>query len=384
MRQETESPQSVVILGADVRAAAYSAARAGLSPWCADLFGDRDLRRLCPATAIPREQYPEGFDEILRSAPPGPWMYTGGLENYLRLIERWSRDRPLWGNPHAVVKQVRDPFDWTQRLRTSGIPCPQVKRAGETLDSQFQWLVKPLRGAGGSGIAFAESSRPVPPHREFFQEFIKGESQSALFVADGTNCRLLGVSRQLVGESWLHAARFSYCGSVGPLGLSETACRAWERIGTELTRWAGIRGLLGVDAIVRDGLPWPVEINPRYSASLETWELATGQSALALHQEVFATGQLSAQCPMSIREIVGKAVLYAPTRIEMPEGGPWDESLTEPIKLWAVPRFADISGAGTVFEPGQPVMTVFAARTSVAACEAGLRAAAAGLFTRFA
>ena len=43
----------------------------------------------------------------------------------------------------------------------------------------------------------------------------------------------------------------------------------------------GLAGWFGVDFILRDGIPWPVEINPRYTASVEIHELASGRSLLA-------------------------------------------------------------------------------------------------------
>src|SRR5207249_9264748 len=82
----------------------------------------------------------------------------------------------------------------------------------------------------------------------------------------------LEVTRQLVGEPWLHAAPFHYCGSIGPLPLSESLWRKFWRIGTVLAKAFRLRGLFGVDCVLRDGIPWPVEVNPRYPASVEVLE----------------------------------------------------------------------------------------------------------------
>src|SRR5206468_8888687 len=78
----TGASNSVLILGASARAAAFSARRAGLAPWCADLFADADLRRLCPVRRIDVADYPAGLVTALADAPPGPVLYTGALENY--------------------------------------------------------------------------------------------------------------------------------------------------------------------------------------------------------------------------------------------------------------------------------------------------------------
>src|SRR6266436_2623844 len=98
---------ALLIVGASARAAAFSALRAGLRPWCADLFADVDLRARCPAQQLSPEQYPHGFLEMVRQAPPGPWIYTGGLENRRALVRHICRLRPLWGNDAGVLRRVR-------------------------------------------------------------------------------------------------------------------------------------------------------------------------------------------------------------------------------------------------------------------------------------
>src|SRR5436305_1386644 len=100
----TSDPSPVLIVGASARAAAASAVRAGLRPWCLDLFADLDLQQLAPVRPIPPGGYPHALADLLPQGPPGPWMYTGALENHPRLIERLARDRPLWGNTRLDVR----------------------------------------------------------------------------------------------------------------------------------------------------------------------------------------------------------------------------------------------------------------------------------------
>src|SRR5438094_8454470 len=95
--------QTIIIFGGSVRAAAFSALKAGLQPWCADLFADADLQACCPTIRIPSSCYPRNFAGLLAKAPPGPWMYTGGLENHPALVKRISSDRSLWGNSPASL-----------------------------------------------------------------------------------------------------------------------------------------------------------------------------------------------------------------------------------------------------------------------------------------
>jgi predicted ATP-grasp superfamily ATP-dependent carboligase len=158
-----------VILGASTRAAAQSAWRAGLQPWCADVFADADLRRLCPVRHVPLARYPAGLLDALADAPPGPVLYTGALENYPRLLQRI--DRPLWGNPPAVVRRVRDPQRLAETLRAAGLPSLAVRTA--PVADGGHWLLKPRRGAGGQGIALY-TGQAFDPRRHYLQAFRPG------------------------------------------------------------------------------------------------------------------------------------------------------------------------------------------------------------------
>ena len=109
----------LLIVGASARAAAMSAVRAGLSPWCADLFADLDLRAIVPdVVRCPMDQYPSAFSEILRSAPEAPWIYTGGIENHPNLIRSMARIRPIWGNELVSLALARSPFAIERMCRT--------------------------------------------------------------------------------------------------------------------------------------------------------------------------------------------------------------------------------------------------------------------------
>lgn len=304
-------PTRILILGASGRAAAFSALRAGFAPSVIDLFADADLERVAPVRRISRGDYPHGVIDMARLVEPMPWMYTGGLENWPDVVAAISAERELIGNGPEVLRKVRDPFAVAAMLTADGVPHPRVVREPSP---GGRWLCKPLRGAGGTGIRFAPADNARG--EVYFQEFIEGESQSAVFRDD----ELLGVTRQLVGERWLHAAPFQYCGSIGPLKLISSEKAAWLRIASALRSWAGLHGIFGIDAVMRDGLPWPVEINPRYTASVEVLE--TGAA---------------------------KAVYFAPCTFEFPHNGPWVD----------VRRFADIPHAGSLIHSGQPVLTMF-------------------------
>lgn len=375
--------KSLIIFGASARAAAFSALRAGFQPWCADLFADADLRQRAPAMKLPGE-YPDGFADLVGVELPGPWIYTSGLENRPFLVGAMARRRPLWGNNEASLLDARSPIKIADVLRLAKLPGPAVWGPGEAFRSApgRRWLIKPLNGSGGFGIRLLDSGKTAEDDRSmhcYLQEYLEGESRSAIYLGDGRTCRFLGLTRQLTGEDWLNAATFHYCGSIGPLPLLREEREKLAKLGDVLTAGCGLRGLFGVDGIWRRGALCPVEINPRYTASVEVLEYATKLSTVALHARVFTTESLPNVEESNSIGVVGKAVVFARKTFRFPATGPWLSVLLKPNPVTEMPAFADLPMAGTTIGVGHPVLTVFARGSDAQSCESALREIAAEL-----
>jgi predicted ATP-grasp superfamily ATP-dependent carboligase len=370
--------ESVLIVGASARAAACSALRAGLKPACIDLFADADLQTLGAYRRVRAwNEIPEAALGGEVTTPGAPWMYTGAIENRPWLIERLARLRPLWGNRADVVKRARSPRFLQQLFHEARIPYPETRFAAEDVPTDGSWLIKPLASAGGRAIRFWRGQGSLPRHSVVFQRYIPGLAHAACYVGDGTRAVLLGVTQQLVGETWLHAAPFHYCASIGPLCLSGGQAGAFARLGDVLARGCGLRGLFGVDCVLCDGTPWPIEVNPRYTASVEVIELATGVQALDLHRRA-CTGSLAGDSlAVKSEDCVGKAIIFAPNPIIFPKSGPWYDALGTCPKAYR--HFADIPPRGTELSVGAPVMSVFARGTGPEACRTELQRLAAEL-----
>jgi uncharacterized protein len=182
---------------------------------------------------------------------------------------------------------------------------------------------------------------------------------------------LLGVTRQLIGMDWLHARPFHYCGSIGPLVPSHHLNKSLDHIG-QVLGGAGLRGLFGVDFILRDDDAWPVEVNPRYTASVEILEYASGLRALGHHAHACDPSVPRPDLPpAAFAASVGKAILFAPTQVIMPRHGPWTSALSADLN--DMPTFADIPSAGQLISRGRPVLTLFASGESITDCEKNLR-----------
>ncbi len=355
----------LLIVGASARAAAMSAVRSGFAPWAADRFGDLDLEA-CAETCLV-ENYPAGLDLALADAPPGPWLYTGALENRPELIARIAATRKLFGVGAEELRAVRDPFRLAAALTKGGLATPRCALPTADAPRDGSWLRKPLASAGGHGVQVWDGADLDASAHCYLQQRIDGVSIAAIYVAFPGKARLLGVTRQLIGLDWCGltdgaAHRFRYCGSVGPLRLAPALERGFEQLGNVLAHAFDLQGLFGVDAILAKHEIWPVEVNPRYTASVEILERALGIRSIALH--VAACGGDGPTSPPSVQPenerppCCGKAILFARSdAIVAPEFPDWCIGQNRG-RQW--PTIADIPASATIVRAVQPIVTVFA------------------------
>ena len=371
------SNNPLIIIGASARAAAFSAHRAGYTPYWLDRFGDEDLRQQFPGNVI--AGYPQEAVELIAGAPDAPFIYTGALENHPGVLDELCRRRTLLGNPAPVCSGVRDPSRLYQAFRRERVACPEIRTVEQGQISSMPplavseglspcpsphpdgWLLKPLRSAGGTGIEHYNGQ--LVDERNYLQQYLTGDSRSAVFVGAKGHCCLLGVTRQLVGLPEFHAGEFSYCGSIGPLQLNESDSIQWRRIGEVITREFNLTGLFGVDAIKQQDSIYPVEVNPRYTASVEVLELALGRRAMKYHCDA-CNDQLPDREERERGKLIGKAILFAPADLvfrEFPQEGF---------------SIADVPAPGTEIKQGHPVLTVLVGGTGIDSISAELKKAA--------
>lgn len=364
----------LLIAGASGRAAAASAIRAGFEPDVIDLFADEDTKRLCSVRRCAANTYPVRLAASAGRKSDTPFAYTGGLENHPDLIDRIAANRPLYGSPGSALRLVRDPFALTEFLKSEGLPFAPVRSIADGPPRSGTWVRKPIAGSGGLGVRLPMPDDGPPPDTHFLQRFVPGRPMSAVYVSGDRGCQLVGASEQLIGTDWVHAGGFRYAGSVGLVRPADPHEELLARIGYAVHAWAGVRGLWGLDYVQSRTGPVPIEVNPRFPASVEVLELSAGESLFARHAAAFDDGDMSYNRLFACR-IVGKAVYYAPKRITFPDYGVWYASLleTSAAAAWRRPDFADIPAEGMVIERGHPVLTILAEAETHAGCVEKLR-----------
>ncbi len=373
----------VLVIGVSTRAMVESAVRGGHDIVAVDFFGDRDQARLTKSYALQRDlglpATAEGLAAAARRIDAEGVVYGANLENHPEVVGELAGRRRLLGNSPEVLRKVRDWRSLRSFCRDAGIPHPATLFRGEETWARGggRWLRKRVCSGGGRGVR-PWTGRPLDD-RHLLQEQVDGRPASVAFVADGTECRVIGFSEQLVGRRWLGASGFAWCGNVlpfapppaeGHLLLAEVATMA-----SRLTRRYGLRGLNGADLVVGRGptgepCAYLIEVNPRYSASMELAERAYGIDAYTLHLDALAglLPQTSA-AELQPSEYHGKGIVYARTSVTVPDTDAW----------YARGR-RDVPYRGQRIAAGHPVCTVLATGADRGSCLAQLSLRAAAVY----
>jgi predicted ATP-grasp superfamily ATP-dependent carboligase len=342
-----------------------------------DAFADLDqhasVHGLSIRTDLGGTVSPRSLARAARNLECDAVAYVSSFENDPKAVDMLAAGRALLGNPAGVLRRVRDPRLVTRALLQRGCAAPGVQvfpAAIEDEPAERQWLVKPLASGGGRGVRLWHRATPLP-RGCYLQELIDGTPGSVVFVSAGGRAVPLGISRQLVGEDVFGASGYQYCGSIlVPAGdaqfardqvLSDGACLLAGAV-AEAFRVVGVNGL---DFVAREGVPYAVEVNPRWSASMELVERAYGLSVFGVHAAACSEGALPEFDLSRARRgagAVGKAVVFARRDVEIRDTRPWlgDTSVR------------DVPHPGERISSGRPVCTVFATGGDVAECHAAL------------
>ncbi len=330
----------MLIVGFSARSAVESANKAGISGLIAvDFFGDWDLRRLTSRVEVVSSL--KDLENKLLDYSGEKIIYTSVLENQPSILKR-VEERVL-GNGFSVIKMLRPGEEWWKLAGRLGIRIPRVSIKPP---STGRWLVKPYKSGGGRRIALWKRGASLK-RGYYFQEFIEGDSISFLFVANGREFTSIGITKQLIGLWILGADGFKWCGNVYPYHVDEAYKDKIEDWVGRLVESTGFKGAGGVDIVVGEDGPYFIEINPRYTASMELVEKSTGASIIMAHI-LACEGEL---VKLSAKPVgyIAKGIIYA------------ERELTgfKSEEMWSR-GFRDIPHEDERIPKGRPVCTVFA------------------------
>lgn len=381
----------ILLVGASVRALMESAVESGSQVTGLDFFGDVDTRLLGETKDLVRDF---GLQpsirvllEVAKSISCEGLVYGSGPENSPEGLAYWEDQGLLLGNGAAVLTKVRNPWLLCQCLEQIGVKMPQFCSVEQWKQdkNKKQWLLKPMHRGGGNGIVELPRKKEAVEallsslensDKYIIEEFIKGIPASATFLANGREAVLLGTSRQLIGEERL-AKPFRYVGNIVPLAVPELQVLAQEleKVIQHLTASFGLRGVNTLDFIINTEGIWVLELNPRWSGSVELIENYLGERLFVRHlmacrgqeficQELFDGKQIRGLQPT----YWGKILVYAEYPFTVKKCG------EKEVRFLYKNGVRDIPRAGTRIAKGSPICTVLTEASSDRDCERRLQA----------
>ena len=190
--------------------------------------------------------------------------------------------------------------------RHAGLLFPEIRRSAEGLPRDGSWLAKTYAGASGSGVRTWDEEQGARSEERgsdlvCYQRRIDGMPCAAVFRRRGRRSevarRHAATHRRAVARfARLSVRRFDW--SVARIGSNAQARSSdWAAVSEQFE----LIGLFGVDFILDGDTVWTLEVNPRYTASVEIVERFTGKSAIAEHAAACgaALGPTTARHPTS-------------------------------------------------------------------------------------
>lgn len=331
-----------------------------------------------------------------------PLVLCGGMENRPDFLSRLLSQGLLCGVTNESLRQLRSLEAWKDWAYESGIGWPETigpLRTGTlsagTLSSfsahdSGAWMLKPAGGAGGIHVRSYESLDAIDQTQAwdpaigpwYAQRHIAGTTIGVTYCSDRKETRIAGIARGIDAPAFDDPEfeaplPFIYRGNLAPFRVTPDRFDAASRFGEIVARATGIRGLWQADFQIdsQDRL-WLLEINPRWSASMELHETLQGVSWMKEHLRI-VIGQGNDQPLPKVPEglvmddkgthkQMAKGIVYAPRDIRASSSqvdrlwqARWHGSLEE-LEKHAF-RVADIPQrvpAGVCFDKGIPIATV--------------------------
>jgi predicted ATP-grasp superfamily ATP-dependent carboligase len=370
---------NILVVGMDVVSLATSATKAGYKVYAVDYFGDQDLKRVCHESLSIVKQTPgvtcgqlsTNFNpeallqltmRLLKKNAIDVTLLSTGLDDSPDVLFELNDMIPIRGNHPHVIKRIRDKMKFFQELERLEIPHPETAMAEnfeearkKAKDIGYPVLVKPSKGFGGVGIRKAQGPKELKQafqdaslidEKVLIQEYICGTSASVSLVSSNNETSTLTLNEQLLGVNEVGQEEpFGYCGNVVPLVTTRSLMNRCKNTTERITSHFGLVGSNGIDFVIsKEGIPYVVEVNPRFQATLECVERVLGINMVEAHMKACLQGIL----PIIVKKTAvfcTRLILFAPQRSIIP-----DLSVFEEVRDIPIPK--------VIIEKGEPVCSI--------------------------
>ncbi len=375
--------RTIAVVGFSARSAAQCAKRQGLEVIAVDTCADRDLASQCQKHY--RLDDPKWPDVLNASHPGVPLLLTGGMEHRTQWVDHCHSVANRGGPDGKQLSAMRSLDNWEKWAVSSELGWPATYRKIQDftlLPDQLagsDWLLKPLNSAGGIGVIDLTNAVLVNdpllqnPTEAYIQKRLPGVAIGITFLSSEFGSALVGAAAAWPPDRKPITSRYVYRGSYGPLRLTDEQIDRLRRFAGIVGRESGLLGLWQADFLVHHGALTLLEINPRWSASMDILDVCLDLRLVEMHYEsickilcraAYEQFALNAckRARESIESMIGKLVVYAPNAFTVSQAqsdywwaNRWECDVNTTRNR---SQFADIPVAGTNVEIGNPILTV--------------------------
>ena len=253
--------------------------RAGCTGYVADPFGTH-LSKLSNAVkksfkvAAPNRNEPQFRRDILHIIEEYKIDMLAPVSEEALFVAALADALPehveLVSAPFEDLNRVHDKLEFIGIVHKAGLNAPETWRANTkgaaSLIDRSETVFKPILGCSGAGLAFLPEAGDLPngfPHEDaIVQQRIRGQEISSLSYARNGE-----VLASVLYKGLVYAGTVSTC-----FERLDDQKRAedWIRRFVAHENWSGF---IAFDFIVdADGVPWPIECNPRLTSGLHFFE----------------------------------------------------------------------------------------------------------------
>ncbi len=361
-------------MGFNSRPLVLSALKFGLDVVAIDYWGDQDLKNKIKNLIVIKDRMAKtdvDTSELLISAARDAFkefpnlegiLVGSGLDDRSDLWGKLNNLAPVFGNTPIAIKEVRNVLNLFKEARKKKISCPftqlvstltEAKTIGK--DINFPLILKPFSGGGGINIRIAyntddleskylEISQLTKNNRVYLQEFIEGQDISTMVLSTGKESKVISLNEQLIGLNEVNSpSTFTYCGNIIPLDTTKEATQNIEESSLKLAQLFKLKGINGIDFVLKDNNPYLMEINPRFPGTFELLENILETNLLNIHLDA-CFGILPTKSYPYLKYGI-KMVVFSRENYTLPD-------------LSYMKDIYDIPFPGTIANTGSPICTV--------------------------
>lgn len=371
--------ENLLLVGLDLVALAKSAKTLGFKVYAADFFGDYDLAKACDAYRAILRQEPEKscgkiedqfnpkhfvglVRELLKEKLLDAMLLSSGLDDSFEVLDELDELVPILGNKPETFRRVRDKHRFFRELERLNLAYPNTAIVESLEDAWkaakdigYPVVVKPLSGFAGANIRKAENPKELKEEfkicskidgEAIIQKYIEGIHASISFLSSKNGVKILSINEQLLGLRELGQLEpFGFCGNIVPLMVSADIFQKCLELTEKIALHFGLLGSNGIDFVLsKDGIPYVIEVNPRFQATFECVERVLGINLVEAHINACLNNYLP-----DIRLEDGKhcvrLILYARNRVKAGD-------------LTGLMWVRDVPFPQTIIEKGEPLCSV--------------------------